>query len=310
MNELDKIKVISSEKLRKLLKNKNNIVLIDTLTNRRYQQVHLPAANNVCVFEVTFLKRVAELVAHKEQPVVLYGDSNQTCEAITAAGKLIRAGYQDVSTLDGGLSAWQSAGYPLEVNPGAPVEDNLLQPKAGSYRVDPEASTIEWVGRNLNSTHWGTLNLASGEIRVTAEQVIGSFEIDMNSIENVNLAGSKLKPVLEDHLKSDDFFFVNRFPTARFEMTATKIAEAGPVSTPNFAVTGTLSLCGIRAEQNFVATVGSADEGRISAEAHFDFDRTRWGVIYGSSRFFNHLGMHLVFDLISLQLRIVSIPEK
>jgi hypothetical protein len=34
--------------------------------------------------------------------------------------------------------------------------------------------------------------------------------------------------------------------------------------------------------------------------AHFDFDRTRWNVIYGSSRFFEHLGMHLVFDLISI----------
>jgi len=38
---------------------------------------------------------------------------------------------------------------------------------------------------------------------------------------------------------------------------------------------------------------------------HFDMDRTRWGVIYGSSRFFEHLGMHLVFDLISFQIRLV-----
>ena len=43
----------------------------------------------------------------------------------------------------------------------------------------------------------------------------------------------------------------------------------------------------------------------FTAEAHFDIDRTRWKVIYGSSRFFKHLGMHLVFDLISIQCRIV-----
>jgi len=34
----------------------------------------------------------------------------------------------------------------------------------------------------------------------------------------------------------------------------------------------------------------------IGIEAHFDIDRTKWDIIYGSSRFFEHLGMHLVFD--------------
>lgn len=41
---------------------------------------------------------------------------------------------------------------------------------------------------------------------------------------------------------------------------------------------------------------------------HFDIDRTRWGVICGSSRFFKHLGMHLVYDPISIQVRIFADP--
>jgi hypothetical protein len=41
-------------------------------------------------------------------------------------------------------------------------------------------------------------------------------------------------------------------------------------------------------------------------EAHFDIDRTCWDIIYGSTRFFEHLGMHKVFDLVSLQLYIVA----
>jgi hypothetical protein len=40
----------------------------------------------------------------------------------------------------------------------------------------------------------------------------------------------------------------------------------------------------------------------MTIEAHFDIDRTRWKVIYGSARFFEHLGMHLVFDPISIQI--------
>jgi len=43
-----------------------------------------------------------------------------------------------------------------------------------------------------------------------------------------------------------------------------------------------------------------------SDDFFFDIDRTRWNVIYGSSRFFEHLGMHLMFDPISIQIRIVA----
>ena len=51
-----------------------------------------------------------------------------------------------------------------------------------------------------------------------------------------------------------------------------------------------------------------ADENALLLEAHFDIDKTRWNVICGSSRFFEHLGMHKVFDLISLQLNIIAAP--
>ncbi|MDX2479661.1 MAG: hypothetical protein QNK24_04915 [Desulfuromusa sp.] len=50
----------------------------------------------------------------------------------------------------------------------------------------------------------------------------------------------------------------------------------------------------------------AVEDGKVAAEVHFDFDRTRWGVIYGSTKFFKHLGIHLVFDQISLPLRIVT----
>ena len=55
-----------------------------------------------------------------------------------------------------------------------------------------------------------------------------------------------------------------------------------------------------------MATVTPTADRRMAAEAHFDFDRVRWGIIYGSRRFFEHLGMHGVFDMISIQLRIVA----
>jgi hypothetical protein len=55
-----------------------------------------------------------------------------------------------------------------------------------------------------------------------------------------------------------------------------------------------------------MATITKTSDNSLAAEAHFDIDRTKWGIIYGSARFFEYLGMHLVFDLISFQLRIVA----
>ena len=43
-----------------------------------------------------------------------------------------------------------------------------------------------------------------------------------------------------------------------------------------------------------------------AAQAVFAFDRTVWGSIYGSGKFFQRLGMHLVNDLIEVQVRLLE----
>ena len=306
MNNLKAANSISIDDLNRLLKTGRGPLLLDTLPQSRYQQKHLPSAENTCVFEMNFLEQVANISTDKNRSIVIYGVNEQTHDAKIAAEKLLRDEYTQVSVLTGGLAAWQSAGYPLEGDSKTMAVPQPAMLADGTYQVDTEASVIEWAGRNPNSTHWGTLRLSSGDIQIEAGQIRGNFTIKMNSIQNVNLAEDELQPVLESHLKSDDFFFVKLFPEAGFEMVATPTAEAQSVSVPNYEVTGQLQLCGVSAEQTFSATIVPTDDGHITAEAHFDFDRTRWGVIYGSTRFFEYLGMHLVFDQISLQLRILT----
>ena len=303
MNDQQNIPQLSAAELTAALAG-GQVLLIDVLPQNRYQQIHIPGALQACVFEVTFLNQVADLATGIKQPIVVYGADGQTHDALTAADKLLRAGYQQVSVLTGGLKAWQDAGYSLEGDAADATESRPATIADGRYPVDTENSAIEWAGRNLNSTHVGTLKLSSGEVQVENGIISGNFTIDMNSISNTDLAGSDLQPVLEDHLRSDDFFFTSKFPEASFQMSAEPIDGGGFSSAANYRVSGQLSLCGVRAEQSFAANIFANDEGRLIAEAHFDFDRTRWGVIYGSTRFFKHLGMHILFDEISLQLRL------
>ena len=76
------------------------------------------------------------------------------------------------------------------------------------------------------------------------------------------------------------------------------------------SVEGTLELRGVRAPLDFEATVSTVKGGALAVEAHFDLDRTRWGLIYGSARFFAHLGMHVVFDHVGIAMRLVLDPDR
>jgi len=308
MNNNKSAEKLSSETLRKWMEEKRLFILIDTLPNDHYQAAHLPRAENACVFEVTFLEQVEAVVSYKESKIILYGSSAKTMDAVTAADKLLRAGYRDVTVLDGGITEWRAAGFAIEGDKAdAPDETGpVLRFEDGKYEVDIEQSLIEWAGRNPNAKHFGTLRLSNGEVRVEGEKITGNFDIDMRSIVNTNLEGDELQPVLIAHLKSDDFFFVDNFPKAKFTIQQALPTASLSLTAPNYAVTGALSLCGVQAEIQFDATISRLEDGAIAAEAHFDIDRTRWNVIYGSSRFFEHLGMHLVFDPISIQIRIVA----
>lgn len=299
--------VITHKELHQWISRERDIILIDTLPKEQFDKRHLPGATNACVFEVIFPDQVKDIVSDKGHEIVLYGSSEKSMDAITAAEKLVRLGYKKIYTLKGGIAAWQAAGYPLE---GALVQEvemaeDQLQIEDGTYKVNTDESVIEWTGRNPNSKHYGTVKLSKGEITVKEGVIGGSFDIDMESIKNIDLEGDELEPVLISHLKSDDFFFVKIFPKASFKIkTAIPVKETS-LSAPNFKVKGTLELRGIKKGITFPATVNPLPDGGATVEAHFDIDRTRWGVIYGSSRFFEHLGMHLVFDLISIQIRLV-----
>lgn len=301
-------KKISPETLRQWMEARKPFFLIDTLTGDHFEKAHLPDARNACVFEMTFLDQIRAHTTDKQAEIVLYGASDRSMEAVVAQEKLQREGYANLGILDGGLKAWLASGYSLE---GAsadspPAPENQLNLQDGTYQVDTGQSILEWAGRNPNTKHDGNLRISKGEITVKNGRPTGSFEIDMNTIENKSLAGDELQPVLIAHLRSDDFFFTELFPTATFSIREARTRTDASLSAPNVDVKGELRLRGVKAGLDFAATVVQSPDGIITARAQFDLDRTRWNIIYGSTHFFEHLGMHLVFDHISIDLKIVA----
>jgi len=279
------------------------VSLVDVLLPEDFACRRIAGAGNACVYEMVFLERIAECVPDRDRAVVVYDDSGTTRAARTAKEKLERAGYLNVAILEGGLHAWQEAGFAVES--GTPVQPPAVD--EGVYSIDTEKSVVEWTGRNINNRHYGRIAVSGGEIAMAnGLPVSGRFVIDMNTITNLDLQDEGWRGMLHRHLKSEDFFAVEQYPTATFELRgAAAIAGATP-GTPNMEIAGSLTIRDTSRSICFPAMVAPQEDGTLKAQAALDLDRTLWNVCYGSGRLYERLGMHLVNDLISIELFIVA----
>jgi polyisoprenoid-binding protein YceI/rhodanese-related sulfurtransferase len=298
------MKTITRAELKELLDGAAAPVVIDVTPAEYYHAAHVPGAKNACVYEVNFPDQAAAAAPDKAGTLVVYGSSSHSLASITAGEKLERAGYSAVLDYRGGIEDWLAGGLPAERGPEAPTKE---QPRPGRHEIDTEKSHVVWTGRNTFSTHTGTIRLKDGWVEVTpALAATGEFTLDMESLADTDITDSSLNRVLIAHLKSDDFFDTARFPIAKFHLrhvTVTTHARRGSV---NSDIDGALTLKGVTEEIGFPALIEVLPGGALSVEAHFDIDRTRWNVLYGSGKFYERLGKHLVHDCVSLSLRIVT----
>jgi polyisoprenoid-binding protein YceI len=77
------------------------------------------------------------------------------------------------------------------------------------FRLDPSKSTLKWIG-NKNTDAWGYVKFSEGELMVENNVLRGgTLEMDVNTIDSQD--GNE---TLVNHLKSDNFFSAENFPSA------------------------------------------------------------------------------------------------
>lgn len=167
-------------------------------------------------------------------------------------------------------------------------------------------STIFWRGTHIvgNNGHEGTLKFLSGNVTQSANGKItgGSFVIDMNSIKNTDEEDEKGRKNIEEHLKSNDFFDVKKYPTATFT-----IIKIDPTTLPNkYAVTGDLLMKGISNRIVFTALINQNKEA-ISVKADYTLIRTLWGITYKSQGAFDFgtLKNDLIANAVPIKLELL-----
>jgi polyisoprenoid-binding protein YceI len=152
--------------------------------------------------------------------------------------------------------------------------------------INIEMSSIHWVGKKVTGQHDGIINLISGALEINEGILVGGqFEVDMTSITVQDLSG-EYKEKLEGHLKSDDFFAVESFPTASLVIT-----QAEKKMENHYAVTADLSVRGITHAVNFEMHL--VDN---SASSKVIIDRSKYNVKFRSGSFFENLGDNLIYD--------------
>lgn len=299
---------MNAAELRTWLDENRRFLLLDVLPPEAHEEWRIPGSRNAPVYESAFPDRVAKLGAPKEEPVVVYCSSRRSRASAEAARILAEAGYRDVREFEGGREEWSDAGFPVEGTAADRPWDGALLPRAGDgrYELDREKSLIQWTGRNAANSHYGTLRFAGGSLAVEkGELAAGEAVADMRTIAVDDLQGEAARMLLR-HLATGDFFLTDRHPTATFRLEGADPVPGAAAGQINVNVRGSLELRGVRSPLSFAAVFAPAGEGGVALQGAFQLDRTRFGSHYGSGRFFERLGMHLVNDQVTIQVRLVA----
>jgi polyisoprenoid-binding protein YceI len=149
-----------------------------------------------------------------------------------------------------------------------------------------EKSKVVWKAYKVTGSHQGIISIKSGHLNFNKDILTGgSFEIDMSTISVTDLEGTS-KGKLEGHLKSNDFFGVEKFPTSTLSFT-----NVTPIGKNLYEVTGDITIKGKTETISFnVSVYGS------KANVSLKIDRTKFGVRYGSTSFFDGLKDKAIYD--------------
>jgi polyisoprenoid-binding protein YceI len=171
------------------------------------------------------------------------------------------------------------------------------------YTVDVTSSQVEWHGYKVTGAHNGTIQLKSGSLNFSDNLLVGgAFTIDMNSIKTTDLTGGGATK-LEGHLRSDDFFGVEKYPTA--SLVITKVIPYG--TTGDYRVYADLTIKGKTQPVKFMSNV-TDQGGVIKATAEITVDRSLYDVRYGSGSFFDSLGDKAISDDFDLKIELTLNP--
>ena len=181
--------------------------------------------------------------------------------------------------------------------------------KDGSrFVLDTLNSNVEWKGykvfKSENTSHFGTIKFESGDVTIKDGKLeSGKFVADMASLSSEDLKNDAEKlGKLNGHLKSADFFEVEKFPTSSYEITKVSPSAEGDYNT---VLDGNLTVKGITKPVQFKANV-AVNGGEVSiATEPKDIMREEFGV-----KFQSPAANGVIKNEVTLQIKVKALEKK
>lgn len=191
-----------------------------------------------------------------------------------------------------------------EAETSAAEEVEEVSASATDYALNLDQSEVSWYGFKPTGRHYGTIGIQDGQLAVENGEIVGgSFTMNMNEIlvKDEDLPEEQ-KGKLTGHLKSQDFFYVEEYPTSEFVITNVEEYGGGAVASaedednmavvvnneevseyetenPTHMITGNLTMRDTTLSVTFPAHVEMQGD-QIMAKAKFNIDRSKWNVDY------------------------------
>lgn len=167
---------------------------------------------------------------------------------------------------------------------------------AQKSEINLKESVVKWTGNKIGGSHNGDIKIKGGSIELKAGNIVkGNIVIDMKTISNADLKNEVYNKKLVDHLISDDFFGVEKHPTASFVLSKASKFKNGKAT-----LEGMMSIKGKAEKISF-------DVMKKNKEytAQIKLDRSKFDIRYGSNSFFDNLGDKAIDDIFILDIKLL-----
>ena len=174
------------------------------------------------------------------------------------------------------------------------VSFSFIEEKVNQDTIDLKSSYVFWEGSNSFRNHRGIIKFKSGSVRIVNVNLkSGEFVVDMTTI--FNREGLRK---LEEHLKSADFFDVEKYPTARFLIT--NVAQ----EYNKVEISGDITIKGITKNVTINATILENNKAYLIRSGVFKLNRAEFNVRHLSKSFFKNLKDSFIEDEVDVSFSI------
>ncbi|MEK7184635.1 MAG: YceI family protein [Patescibacteria group bacterium] len=191
----------------------------------------------------------------------------------------------------------------IKIADGSYVQLHLADRK---YILNPSEISINWTGRKIILKKWidkGKISLKEGSFEIKSGDIVSnSFTIDMTSIVGLSTGAGSGQDKLTNHLKSADFFDVEKFPISTFIIDEIIASSTKSI----YIINGKLTIKDVTNKISIPITVDTSDTKLIVIKGSVDLDRTLWNIKYGSGKFFDDLGNNVIDDMFNISFEIKS----